>query len=129
MTAVYLFVLIWGLGAWLPMPTPSRRDWFGFQFLCGWLMLIVALSVGTVLPSFLRSTMWFVRPVAAAVGLAHSLVRTRPGPRDLIARFSPPLWVLLVIVLVVLLASGGVSYLPFPGDETASWLRSARQIF
>jgi hypothetical protein len=129
MTAVYFFVLIWGLGAWLPTPTDARQDWLGFSFLVGWLTLVVALYIGTVLLGLALSTTLVMLIGVSVAGVLNQAYRNGLNWRGYAAQFRHPLWVLFFLVLGVGLVNGGFIYLPMPGDETASWLRLARQIF
>ena len=129
MTAVYLFALLIGLGAWLPSPTPERRFWYGYLFLQSWLLLIVLLYLGNVVLGLPLSRLFTAVAIFSGAGFIYRAYRTRPTLQDLAERARHPIWGLAILTFAVIYANGGIEYLPFPGDETASWIWYAHQIF
>lgn len=129
MTIVYLLALLFGLSSWLPAPTPERRLWCGFLFLQSWLLLIALLYLGNVVLGIPLSKLTISLAIVSGAGYIYRASRMRPTRHEVAARVLHPIWGLAILTCGVTYANGGVEYLPFPGDETASWLRHARQIF
>lgn len=77
------------------------------------------------------SHLWFGLAAASVTGSAYRLVMIYRSGRYEILRQTivHPVWILFLLVSIVVAANYGVEYLAMPGDETASWLRQARQIF
>jgi hypothetical protein len=129
MTVIYLFAVLFGLGAWLPAPTTERRFWYGFLFLQSWLLLIVILYVGDVVFGIALSTLWIALIALAIGGALFRIWKTPPTRVNAYALAGHPVCILTLLTCCVIYANGGIEYLPFPGDETSSWLRLTRQMF
>lgn len=128
-TAVYFFALVLGLGAWLAPPTPDRASWHGFTFYLGSLILILALYAANVVFGIPLSRLLTILALCSVTGLGWRYYRNRFVLSGIPRRLTHPIWVLTALGLGVAWAHGGIEYLPYPGDEVASWLKLARQIF
>lgn len=129
LTASLLYAILLGIAGWIPAPTDRADRWLGFRFFHAGTALIVVLYVGNVVLAIPLSALAVIIGIAAAGGIVAEVWRERGRRLDSLARQFHPILVLALLVAAVAAARGGISYLPYPGDEVASWLRLARQIF
>lgn len=126
--ALLYFILI-GIAAWIPAPGGRADQWLGFRFFHAGMVLITALYAGNVILGIPLSALAIIIGVAAAGGIVLMVTRLARTQLPPLQDILHPVIVFAALVAAVAAARGGVSYLPMPGDETASWLKYARQIF
>jgi len=126
---IYLSLL--GLAGLMPRLSQDRGEWVGFRFFLAAMSLPILLFLGNVLLGLPVSFVgWGVLVVSAAGGLLWARRQfSTEGVAAIRGLMVHPVVVLPFLLLCVALLQGGIDYFPFPGDETASWLRYAKQIY
>ena len=129
MTPVILFFSVLGMAVWLPGLTRDGQDWLGLRFLFSVFLIPLVLYTGNVIFGISLSFLTYSFVGISGLGLVVGVVRNRGSFSENWRQALHPIWVFTIILLVVALYRGGIEYLPYPGDEVASWLKIAKQIY
>jgi hypothetical protein len=126
---IYFSVL--GLAGLMPGLDKDRNAWVGFRFFLAAMSLPVLLFLGNVLAGLPLSVVGWGILIAGAAGFLYwgwELYRSS-NLASIGSILGHPIAIFPILLLCVALWRGGIDYFPFPGDETASWLRYAKQIY
>lgn len=132
MNFILLTATMFGIATFMPGLTGNRRDWFGLRCLFAMLAIPAVLYLGNVVIGLPLD--WLARALALVGGAGILLTVSRAG-RDKVVRreafgsLAHPVWTLTLVVFLVASMHRFPGYMPFPGDEVASWLRLTKQIF
>ena len=114
-----------GCGALFPAPAGDSRNAIGIRFMAGVSVLILILFFGNVVLRVPLGTTAFAVLAIAAIGLVRLGLEIRAG-RFSRACLLHPVPILLLMIGIVILARGGVDYLPWQWDEYSRWLYFAK---
>ena len=129
MTPVLVFFSLLGMAGWLPGLTRARRDWLGFRFLMAVFFIPLVLYVGNVILSIPLSAIVYLFVACSGVGLAANVFRNWKNRGETLNLALHPVWIFSILLFGVAVFRVGIDYLPYPGDEVASWLKISRQIY
>ncbi|MDG2033207.1 MAG: hypothetical protein P8J29_04655 [Rhodospirillales bacterium] len=124
-----LFLTLFGLALFLPGLSRTRVDWLGFRFFAAALGTPLYLFLGNVLLGVSVSVLAWSLAAFGIASLIFALLKGWPEKSKFYLYILHPVLILPIIFCVVVAYQGGIEYLPFPGDEVASWLKYARQIY
>ncbi len=130
MNYLFIYITLIGLAVWLPGLSRDRTMWMGFRFFLSNICLIALLFYGNVLLGLRISHLGWGLLAVGSLGIVIKLVawgREHSGRSPF--KFLHPVVVFPVFLSGVVVWHGGIDYFPFPGDETGSWLRYAKQIY
>ena len=132
MNFILLTATMFGIATFMPGLTDNRRDWFGLRCLLAMLAIPAVLYLGNVVLGLPLD--WLARGFAlvGAGGILLTVVRigrNKALRREAFGRLAHPVWTLTLVVFLVASMHRFPGYMPFPGDEVASWLRLTKQIF
>ena len=117
-----------GCGALFPAPAGDSRNAIGIRFMAGVSVLILILFFGNVVLRVPLGTVAFAVPAIAAIGLVRLGLEIRAG-RFSRACLLHPVPILLLMIGIVILARGGVDYLPWQWDEYSRWIYVTKLMF
>lgn len=132
MSLLLLTGIMFGAATFMPGLTKNRQDWFGLRCLLVLIAIQLLLYVGNVILGISLELISRAIALAGAVGVARILWligRGRDSRRALMPALRHPVWVLTLVMLLVASMHRFPDYMSYPGDEIASWLRLAKQIF
>jgi hypothetical protein len=132
MNFILLTAIILGVATFMPGVTQNRRDWFGLRFLLAVMAIPAVLYLGNVVAGVPLDTVVRAFALAGAAGILLTFARAgrdRAVRREMMGRLAHPVWTLTLVVFLVAAMHRFPGYMPFPGDEMASWLRLTKQIF
>jgi len=129
MSSIALYLVLLGTCFWLPGLSRERSDWLGFRYFLAAICLPLGLYIGNVIFVIPLTALAWIYAGAALGGIGAASFRNWHGWREYRSYIWHPVVIFPVLLLGVALYRGGIEYLPYPGDEVASWLRLARQIF
>ena len=129
MTPVLVFFSLIGMAVWLPGLTRDSQDWLGARFLFSVFLIPLFLYTGNVVFGISLSFLTYAFVGISGLGLVLGAFRIR---RSILINWKllfHPVWIFPILLLAIAFYRGGIEYLPYPGDEVASWLKIAKQIF
>jgi hypothetical protein len=130
MNHLFIYITLIGIAVWLPGLSRDRTVWLGFRFFLGNMAVIALLFYGNVLLGLRISHLGWAFLAIGILGIAVRIVasaREKSGGSQF--EFLHPVFVFPMLLLGGALWNDGIEYFPFPGDEAASWLRYAKQIY
>ena len=124
-----LLLTLFGLASLLPGISRNRADWWGFRFFAANLSIPLYLFLGNVLLGVSLSGLAWSLTTLGVVSLIFALAKVCRERTNFYLYILHPVLILPFILFTIAAYQGGIEYLPFPGDEVASWLKYARQIY
>jgi hypothetical protein len=130
MNHLLIYITLIGIAVWFPGLSRDRTKWLGFRFFLGNMSVIALLFYGNVLLGLKISHLGWGLLAVGVLGIVVRIiawVRKRADYPHV--ELLHPVFIFPALLLLVAWWNGGINYFPYPGDETASWLRYARQIY
>ena len=124
-----LLLTLFGLASLLPGLSRNRADWLGFRFFAATFGIPLYLFLGNVLLGVSLSALAWSITTLGVVSLMFALAIVWRERSKFYSYILHPVLILPFILSTIVAYQGGIEYLPFPGDEVASWLKYARQIY
>lgn len=129
MQYLILFFTLFGVALLLPGLSKNQNDWLGFRFFAAVLGTPLYLFLGNVVLGVpITGLAWLLATVGIS-SVLYSALKIWPDSSTLFLGVLHPVILLTLSLCLVAVFKGGIHYLPFPGDEIASWLKYARQIY
>jgi len=129
MTYILLYLTLFGISLLVPGLNRDRNQWLGFRFFAAVYIVPVYLFLGNVIFGVPLSVLAWVLATIGVAALIYGSFKFRQEIKSHVVQLLHPIFVLPLMLAVVAVFHGGIDYLPFPGDEVASWLKYARQIY
>ena len=121
---LFVYLVMLGLGAWLPVPAP------GVRLMAGGALVPIAMHSGAVGGGLPLSWLGWTLTGIAAGGLVFCYRRGRRWDASkLLREVRHPVYVLPALIAAVALAHGDIPYVPYGQDEFTSWMYWPRQQF
>jgi len=120
------FVLTAGLGLLLPPLHLNGRQSLGAAWVGGYALLVGGIFLFHVVARIPITILIWTLLVIAVLGAAKALLRGDLHWRTLVAH---PCVVLCAFAALVILANGGIGYLPYTIDDFTNWLGASRLIY
>ena len=129
MSSVVLYFCLAGMAILTPGINSPSYNWWGFRFCVAVLIVPVYLYVGNVLLGLPLSLLTWAFAAIAVAGFGKLVIQRSFTWENCRSSALHPIFILPLLALAVALTINDLTYLPYPGDETGSWLRYARQVY
>ena len=129
MSSVLLYFCLAGMAILTPGLNSPGYNWRGFQFCVVVLIVPIYLYVGNVLLGLPLSALTLAFAAIAMAGFGKLVIQRSLTWENCRSSALHPIFILPLLALAVALTINDLTYLPYPGDETGSWLRYARQVY